>query len=197
MSAPFLGEIRMFGFNFPPRGWAFCSGQLLPISQNTALFSILGTTYGGNGTSTFALPNLQGAAPMNSGQGPGLTNRVLGETGGSPAVTLIATQMPIHSHTLECSTNLADQHGAAGNIPAPGVARRGQNFYASAGGTNPAILQILAAAYAQNGKFSEAIETGERSWQLATDQNKTALAEALRTELDLYQKNRPYRFRSQ
>jgi microcystin-dependent protein len=143
MSAPFLGEIRMFGFNFPPRGWAFCSGQLLPISQNTALFSILGTTYGGNGTSTFALPNLQGAAPMNSGQGPGLTNRVLGETGGSPAVTLITTQMPIHSHTLECSTNLADQHGAAGNIPAPGVARRGQNFYASAGGTNPAMQSSL------------------------------------------------------
>src|SRR5579863_9827126 len=101
MSAPFLGEIRMFGINIPPRGWEFCSGQLLPISQNTALFSILGTTYGGNGTSTFALPNLQGAAPMNSGQGPGLTNRVLGETGGSPAVTLITTQMPIHSHTLE------------------------------------------------------------------------------------------------
>jgi microcystin-dependent protein len=143
MSAPFLGEIRMFGFNFPPRGWAFCSGQLLPISQNTALFAILGTTYGGNGQTTFALPNLQGSAPLHAGQGPGLTNRLLGDTGGSPAVTLITTQMPLHNHALQCSTNLADQQGAAGNIPAPGVARRGQNFYASTGGTNPAMQSSL------------------------------------------------------
>jgi microcystin-dependent protein len=143
MSSPFLGEIRVFGFNFAPRGWALCNGQLLPISQNTALFAILGTTYGGNGTSTFALPNLQGSAPLNVGQGPGLTDRVPGEIGGSADVTLTNSQMPSHSHALQCSTNLADQHAAAGNIPAPGVARRGQNFYASTGGANPAMQSSL------------------------------------------------------
>src|ERR1700738_1268119 len=95
---PFVAEIRIFPFNFAPKGWAFCDGQLLSISQNTALFSILGTTYGGNGTSTFALPNLQGSAAMQSGQGPGLTDRVLGEIGGETAVTLNSSQMPSHNH---------------------------------------------------------------------------------------------------
>ncbi|MGB7203496.1 MAG: tail fiber protein [Pyrinomonadaceae bacterium] len=98
MADPFVAEIRVFGFNFAPRGWAFCNGQLLPLSQNTALFSLLGTTYGGNGKSNFALPNLQGSAPMFWGQGPGLSLRDIGETGGSTAVTLLTTEMPAHNH---------------------------------------------------------------------------------------------------
>lgn len=102
MSNPFLAEIRIFAGNFAPKGWALCDGQLLPISQNTALFSLIGTFYGGNGTSNFALPNLQGCAPMQAGQGPGLSPRVLGETGGETTVTLLQTELPSHSHTVQC-----------------------------------------------------------------------------------------------
>jgi microcystin-dependent protein len=94
MANPFVAEIRIFGFNFPPKGWAFCAGQILPISQNTALFSLLGTTYGGDGKSTFALPNLEGSAPMHQGQGPGLSLHDLGETGGSTSVTLLQSEIP-------------------------------------------------------------------------------------------------------
>jgi microcystin-dependent protein len=98
MSDPFVAEIRIVGFNFAPRGWATCDGQLLPLSQNTALFSLLGTTYGGNGQTTFGLPNLSGRAPIHPGQGPDLSLRELGETGGSSAVTLLTSEMPAHSH---------------------------------------------------------------------------------------------------
>src|SRR5262244_4542601 len=104
MADPFVAEIRIFPFNFAPKGWAFCDGQLLPISQNTALFSLLGTTYGGDGKSTFALPDLQGSAPMQAGQGPGLSLRDLGELGGEQTVTLIQTEMPAHAHTAVGST---------------------------------------------------------------------------------------------
>src|ERR1041385_3990667 len=97
---PFVAEIRIFPFNFAPKGWAFCDGQLLPLSQNTALFSLLGTTYGGNGKSNFALPDMQGNAPMHPGQGPGLSLRDLGETGGSETVTLLESEIPSHSHSL-------------------------------------------------------------------------------------------------
>ncbi len=100
MADPFVAEIRVFPFNFAPKGWAFCDGQLLPLSQNTALFSLLGTTYGGNGKSNFALPDLQGRAPMHPGQGPGLSLHDLGETGGSDTVSLLESEMPSHSHTL-------------------------------------------------------------------------------------------------
>lgn len=100
----YLGEIKMFAGNFAPRGFALCNGQLLSISQNAALFSILGTTYGGNGTTTFALPNLQGRLPMHFGNGPGLTPRVLGEEGGEESVTLLTSQMPAHTHMLAAST---------------------------------------------------------------------------------------------
>jgi microcystin-dependent protein len=100
MADPFVAEIRIFPFNFAPKGWAFCNGQILPISQNTALFSLLGTTYGGNGQSTFALPNVEGSAPMHPGQGPGLSLHDLGEVGGSETVTLLESEMPAHSHTL-------------------------------------------------------------------------------------------------
>lgn len=100
MSDPFVAEIRMFGFNFAPKGWAFCNGQLLPISQNTALFSLLGTNYGGDGKSTFGLPDLQGCAPMAWGQGGGLSERFIGEQAGTAAVTLLTSEMPAHNHTL-------------------------------------------------------------------------------------------------
>lgn len=99
MSDPFVAEIRIFAGNFAPRGWARCDGQLLPIVQNTALFSLLGTIYGGDGRSTFALPNLQDRVPMHHGQGPGLTERFLGEDGGQATVTLISSEMPVHSHS--------------------------------------------------------------------------------------------------
>jgi microcystin-dependent protein len=99
MTDPFLAEIRMFGGNFAPTGWALCNGQLISISQNTALFSLLGTTYGGDGRVTFGLPNLQGSAPIQQGQGPGLSQRFLGEVGGSPTVSLLQPEMPQHTHT--------------------------------------------------------------------------------------------------
>ena len=107
MSEPFVAEIRIFPGNFAPIGWALCNGQLLPIAQNTALFSLLGTTYGGDGESTFALPNLQGRAPMHPGHGPGLTGRNLGERGGTATVTLTESQIPSHSHGLLSSNSQA------------------------------------------------------------------------------------------
>lgn len=97
---PFLAEIRIFPFNFPPKGWAFCDGQVLPVQQNTALFSLIGTTYGGNGVTTFALPDLQGQVPIHAGQGPGLSDFVPGERTGSETVALVPNQLPGHSHTL-------------------------------------------------------------------------------------------------
>jgi microcystin-dependent protein len=116
MSDPFLAEIRIVPFNFAPRGWSFCDGQLLPIAQNTALFSLLGTTYGGNGETTFALPNLQGRSPMHPGQAPGLSSHTLGETGGSDSVTLLTSQIPSHTHTVTTSANAAN---TAGNSTTP------------------------------------------------------------------------------
>ena len=105
MADPFVAEIRIFPFNFAPTGWATCDGQLLPLSQNTALFSLLGTTYGGNGKSNFALPDLQGRAPMHPGQGPGLSLHDLGETGGSETVTLLESEMPAHSHQMKADAS--------------------------------------------------------------------------------------------
>jgi microcystin-dependent protein len=100
---PFVAEIRILPFNFAPKGWAFCDGQLMPLSQNTALFSLLGTTYGGDGKSTFALPNLQGSAAMHPGQGPGLSLRDLGEMGGESYVTLLVSEMPVHTHVMNAT----------------------------------------------------------------------------------------------
>src|SRR6476659_1392165 len=108
MADPFVGEIRIFPFNFAPKGWAFCAGQLIPISQNTALFSLLGTFYGGDGKSTFALPNLQGSAPIQSGQGQGLSLYDLGQIGGSETITLLQTEIPIHTHTMRAATDPGD-----------------------------------------------------------------------------------------
>lgn len=104
MANPYLGEIRMVGFNFAPVGWALCNGQLLSISQNTALFSLLGTTYGGNGTTTFALPDLRGRVPVHAGQGPGLSNYTLGQLSGAENTTLLSTNMPIHNHLVNCNS---------------------------------------------------------------------------------------------
>jgi microcystin-dependent protein len=120
MSEPFLGEIRMFGGNFAPRGWAFCNGQTLSIAQNTALFSLLGTTYGGNGQTTFALPDLQGRVPMHWGQGSGLSSRSLGEQDGVEAVTLTQQQLPAHTHTLNGSTGAVNTTRPTNAIPAKG-----------------------------------------------------------------------------
>jgi microcystin-dependent protein len=104
MASPYIGEIRCFGFSFAPVGWAFCNGQLVPIAQNEALYAIIGTIYGGDGVTTFALPNLQGQAPMHWGNGPGGFNTAIGQVQGDTAVSLTATQMPVHAHTINCVT---------------------------------------------------------------------------------------------
>ena len=137
MSSPFVAEIRIFGFNFPPTGWAFCNGQLLPISQNTALFSLLGTFYGGDGKSTFALPNLQGSAPIHQGQGQGLSERFLGEPGGSQSVTLLDSEMPFHTHALMASPDPADLGAPA---PNRSLARSQPNIYKQPANANPQPL---------------------------------------------------------
>lgn len=113
---PFVAEIRIFPFNFAPRSWAFCSGQILPLSQNTALFSLLGTTYGGDGRSTFGLPDLQGRAPMHPGQGPGLSLRDLGESTGVETVTLLESEIPVHNHTIRIIDTPGQVSTASGNM---------------------------------------------------------------------------------
>ncbi len=146
MAEPFIGQIALLPYNFPPRGWAFCNGQLLPISQNTALFSLLGTTYGGNGQTTFALPDLRGRVPVSSGQGPGLQDYTLGEQSGVESVTLTQGQMPLHNHGANCNTGDADQGGPGNNFLASGSvyaasATPGQTLnpamIAAAGGNQP------------------------------------------------------------
>ena len=149
MSSPFVGEIRMFGFNYAPAGWSFCNGQLLPIAQNTALFSLLGTFYGGNGTTNFALPNLQASFVVNQGQGPGLTDRLLGEVGGSAGVTLAANEIPVHAHVLPVSDLPADRSNATGNYlavpPDPVYAVGAPNT-----GTSPATLAPVGGGTPHN-----------------------------------------------
>jgi microcystin-dependent protein len=116
MADPFVAEIRMFPYTFAPKGWAFCNGQLLPISQNTALFALLGTFYGGDGKSTFALPDLQDASPMHSGQAAGGSEHFLGEMSGSPFVTLLESEIPAHSHTFMANNGPANSRAASGNV---------------------------------------------------------------------------------
>jgi microcystin-dependent protein len=146
MSDQYLGEIRIFAGNFAPSGWALCNGQVLPISQNTALFSLLGTTYGGNGSSTFALPNLQGLAPIMQGQGPGLSQRVLGETGGETAVTLQTSQMGAHNHSVNCFAGAGTQLSPTAAYWANDGVTRGALVYAAAGAAsmNPAAFALSA-----------------------------------------------------
>jgi microcystin-dependent protein len=143
MADPFVAEIRIFPFNFAPRGWAWCDGQLLPLSQNTALFSLLGTTYGGNGKSNFALPDLQGRAPMHPGQGPGLSLHDLGETGGSETVTLLESEIPAHSHAVSASQADGTSQAPGGEKLATGI-NIGQ--YASPGSMTPLSPNALAPA---------------------------------------------------
>ena len=151
MSDPFVAEIRIFPFNFAPKGWAFCNGQLLPLSQNTALFSLLGTTYGGDGRSTFALPDLQGSAPLHTGSsqpGPGLSIYDLGQTGGSGNVTLLTTEMPIHPHTM--SAHNGDQ--ADHQIPGPNTAlAQSANGAAYQNVTNTNLVQLSPNALSPTG----------------------------------------------
>jgi len=140
MANPYLAEIRIFPFNFAPVGWAFCDGQILSISQNAALFSLIGTFYGGNGTSNFALPNFQGAVALNAGQGAGLTQRVIGETGGEEDVTLLQTQLPAHTHPFKAFVGRG-----ADNINTPAA---GDSLTTSLGGdayvsSNPVTGQAL------------------------------------------------------
>lgn len=113
--SPYLGEIMAVPYNFAPKGWAFCAGQLLAINQNQALFALLGTTYGGNGQTNFALPDLRGRSAISSGQGPGLSNYNLGQVGGEESVTLLVTQMPIHNHSVQASSNLGSQPSPVGS----------------------------------------------------------------------------------
>lgn len=116
MSEPFLGQIAIYGFNFAPRGWAMCNGQILPIAQNTALFSLLGTTYGGNGQTTFALPNLQSRVPIHFGQGPGLSSYDLGQAAGTESDTLTVNQLPSHNHPVNCAQGAPTTAKPAGNL---------------------------------------------------------------------------------
>lgn len=124
---PYVGEIRMVGFNFAPTGWALCAGQLLPISQNQALFALLGTTFGGNGQTTFGLPDLRSRVPINQGQGTGLSNYVMGETGGSENVNLTQAQMPSHNHLINVNNANGTASDPTGGIPAKGYTGDGRN----------------------------------------------------------------------
>ena len=148
MADPFVAEIRIFPFNFAPKGWAFCDGQILPISQNTALFSLLGTTYGGDGKSNFALPDMRGNAPMQPGQGPGLSPHDLGETGGSETVTLLDSEIPAHAHFMRAHN--ADQ--ADHQVPSPTTSiAQSANGFAYQSTTNSNLVQLAGVTLAPAG----------------------------------------------
>ncbi len=152
MANPFVAEIRIFPFSFAPIGWAFCNGQILPISQNTALFSLLGTTYGGDGRSNFGLPNLQGRASMEPGQGPGLSLHDLGETGGSNTVTLLTTEMPSHAHNINCidGARVAGQTGQPGNAILVKTGGSPANAYTSGATQNQTMAADMVAPVGGN-----------------------------------------------
>ena len=147
---PFLGEIGIFSGNFPPRGWAFCDGQLLPINQNQALFALLGTTYGGNGRTTFALPDLRGRMPIHGGQGNGLSNRTLGEAGGAETHTLRTEEMPAHAHAAGAASGAGTSASPKGNVWAGSVRR--DNQYAGGG---DAVMKPDAVAASGGGRPHE------------------------------------------
>jgi microcystin-dependent protein len=142
MGQPYVGEIRMFGGNFAPAGWAFCNGSLMPIAENETLFNLIGTTYGGDGQQTFALPDMRGRVPMHQGSGPGLSPRVLGELGGSETVTLTSAQMPMHSHALRAASSLASLGSPAGTV----LAKTGANSYDTAAPSAPMAAGAIPAA---------------------------------------------------
>lgn len=141
---PFVAEVRIFPFNFAPKGWAFCDGQLLPLSQNTALFSLLGTMYGGNGKSNFALPNIQGNVVVGPGQGPGLSLYDIGETGGSQTVSLLESEMPFHNHGAMGDSGSGSQTNPVGNSVSQGGGRSGQAYQNGSPALGP--FQALAPA---------------------------------------------------
>jgi microcystin-dependent protein len=151
---PYIGEISVFAGNFPPRGWAFCDGQLLSIAQNTALFAILGTTYGGNGQTTFGLPDLRGRAPLHAGQGPGLSGRLIGEAGGQERVVLSAAQMPAHTHSANGSPAAAAALSPGGNVWAAAPAGGASN-YLSAPDAPSAVMAAEAVGLAGGGQGHE------------------------------------------
>jgi microcystin-dependent protein len=153
MSDQFVGEIRIFGCNFAPFGWAICDGSLMPISQNTALFSLLGINFGGNGTSTFGLPNLQGRVPVDWGQGPGLSTYVLGQMGGAATVTLNSATLATHSHPATAGTASGTATTPAGNIWATAaLGRQHQSLYAAASPQNATTLSPQAVLGAGGGQ---------------------------------------------
>lgn len=143
MADPFVAEVRIFGFNFAPVGWATCDGQIMPITQNTALFALLGTMYGGDGQRTFALPNLQGCFAIGTGQGPGLSSRSVGEAGGSAAVALTPSQMPTHGHSLNAAAS-ATSSSPGGNALAPPV--NGSAAYRIPGALTPMAVAATGGA---------------------------------------------------
>jgi microcystin-dependent protein len=156
MAEPYLAEIRMFGGNFAPQGWAFCNGQILSIAQNTALFSLLGTTYGGNGTTTFALPDLRGRVAIHQGSGPGLSPYVIGQQAGTESVQLTVAQLPAHAHNVNCdatstsraTTGFGQSTGSTPTNNFPGLAAvAGEGVYS----TGPAASTMNAAMIAPNG----------------------------------------------
>jgi microcystin-dependent protein len=145
MSEPFIGEIKIFPYSFAPKGWAYCDGQIMQISQNQALYSLLGTTYGGNGTSTFALPNLQGRVPIGAGTGPGLSSRPLGQSSGSNSVTLNITEIPAHNHTLAGESVDGTQRTVNNAYPA-----QAGSLFSYQGAASP-LVQMNGAAVANSG----------------------------------------------
>jgi len=150
MADPFVAEIRMFGFNFAPKGWAQCNGQLLPLSQNTALFSLLGTTYGGDGKSTFALPDLQGSTPLHPGQGPGLSLYDLGQQGGTEFVTLLQSEMPLHTHGFIASEEVVNANNAGDNFFGAGETRYAAPANLTPVGANGLGLTIAGGSLPHN-----------------------------------------------
>jgi microcystin-dependent protein len=154
MADPFVAEIRIFPFTFAPKGWAFCDGQILPISQNTALFALIGTTYGGDGKSTFALPDLRGSTPLHPGQGPGLSQRFLGEIGGSQTITLLQSELPAHIHGL----NAVNANATVANPGDAALARGRYSTGTQAGAVT--FYQNQAAANASLGPQAVAVAGG-------------------------------------
>ena len=150
MSTPFVAEIRIWALNFAPRGWAFCQGQILPISQNTALFSLIGTFYGGNGTNNFALPDMRGRVALHQGQGPGLSQYALGEVTGSETITLNLNQLAIHNHNAGCFNGVGDSYAAANAIPATDAG--GNNLYSAPSdqSMNPNGMSLTGGNLAHN-----------------------------------------------
>jgi microcystin-dependent protein len=152
VAEPFLGEIRLFPYNFAPQGWAFCSGQILPIAQNTALFSLLGTTYGGNGTDNFALPDLRGRLAISSGQAPGLSNYTLGQQSGTESVTLTINNLPSHNHTVSPGANdgVATEPRPAGAV----MAKSAAPIYAGAADGSTTMASTTTSSSGNSQPFS-------------------------------------------